>query len=74
MTSHFNRYQGMFVQPAFKSVDEYNKAHYSWSKETLLKEAKMAMAWAQPDRESTGYSINELTNIIRRLVKYIEAS
>lgn len=70
MTSHFNRYQGMFVQP----TDEYNKAKYSWSKETLLKEAKLAIGWAQPDRESTGYSINELTNIICRLVKYIETT
>ena len=74
MTSHFNRYQGMFVQPAFKSIDEYNKAHYSWSKETLLKEAKTAMAWGQSDKESTGYSQRELVNIISRLVKHIEAS
>jgi hypothetical protein len=64
----------MFVQPAFKSVDEYNKAHYPWPKEKLLEEAKTAMAWTQPDRESTGYSINELTSLIRRLVKYIETN
>lgn len=72
MTSHFNRYQGMYVQPAYKSVNEYNKTFSM--KEKLLEEADKAIAWGHPDKESIGYTSRELIEIIRRMKKYIEAS
>jgi hypothetical protein len=41
-------------------------------KEKLLYDARMAMAWGEPDQECIGYSRGELINIIARLVEQVE--
>lgn len=76
--SRFNRYQGMYVEPPHKSVEEYNNTFVqegrAKKKEKILFDAKQAMSWGMPDRDSIGYTNEELVSIIRRLVQYIEAS
>lgn len=61
------------MYPFKPSLEEY-LAQRPYNVEKMLNEARTAIAWGAPDRESTGYSQRELINIISKLVKYIESN
>lgn len=65
-------YHGKFkpsIEEYLAQKDPYFEAKY---KEKLLAEARTAIAWGVPDRESTGYSSTEFIKLIAKLAKYIE--
>lgn len=67
----YNKINGTETYPFKPSLEEY-LAKRPYNVEKLLNEARTAVAWGVPDRESTGYSSRELINIIRKLIKHIE--
>lgn len=72
--SHFDRYHSMKpVDTRWGSIQAHEHSFVARNKANLLRDAKTALAWGTPDNESTGYSRETLLDIIRRLVKHIEA-
>lgn len=67
---------GMTISPFKPSIEEYlaqrDEEHAKKYKHKLLEDARRAIGWGVPDRESTGYSQRELVNIIYELVRFIE--
>jgi hypothetical protein len=68
---HYNKINGTETYPFKPSLEEY-LAKRPYNVEKLLNEAKTAIAWGIPDRESIGYSREKLIDIIGKLIKHIE--
>jgi hypothetical protein len=52
--------------------DEQEALRLKYYAKRLKENARTAAAWGVPSQESTGYSQQELTNIIYQLLDYIE--
>ena len=73
--SHFDRYHSMKpVDTRWGSLEQYHHKYGGIAKDKLLKDAREAIAWGNPDNESIGMSSNQLISVIRRLVNYIETT
>lgn len=72
--SHFDRYASVKpVDTRWGTVASHENSFAQHSKQQLLKDAEIAIAWGMPCSESYGMTNRELINIISRLVKYIKA-
>jgi hypothetical protein len=69
---------GKIMEPGktypFNSMEEYDKMFNRYNKDKLLSDARMAIAWGDPDGETRGYTSGEFINLIVRLKKFIETN
>ena len=65
-------YRGNFKPTIEEYLAQHDEKHAEKYKQKLLSEARMAIGWGMPNKESFGYPRRDLINIISELVRYIE--